>query len=306
MMDVCLPGTGGMLPLVRRYLTCCWVEVMGKAVLIDCGEGTQIALSAAGCHVSRLECLLITHFHADHISGLPGLMLTLGNQGKTTPLTIAGPSGLAKVVNSLLVIARQLPFEICIKEFGTKEEGSFNIAGMQIDTLPLKHRVPCLGYSVIYHRKPVFNPQKAAELNIPVTYYKNLHAGENVEIEGKIYTPDMVLDGERAPIKVTYCTDTRPFDKMAEFAKGSDLFICEGMYCDEQMRDKMDEKHHMLFTDAAKIAKKADVPELWLTHYSPALTNPWEHKEDVCAVFENTVIPKDGMKKTIIPKDGAN
>ena len=303
MVDVCLAGTGGMLPLVRRYLTCCWVEVMGKAILIDCGEGTQMALSSADCHVNRLECLLITHFHADHISGLPGLMLTLGNHGKTTPLTIAGPAGIGKIVSSLLVIAQNLPFEIKIKELDRKNCESFNIFDLQIDTLPLKHKISCLGYSITYHRKPIFNPEKAKSLNIPVTYYRYLHAGENVEIDGKVYTPDMVLDGERKPIKVTYCTDTKPVESMVDFARGSDLFICEGMYFDEQMRDKMDEKHHMLFTDAASIAKKADVPELWLTHFSPALTHPAEFKEDVQKIFKNTVVSFDGIKKTIVPND---
>ncbi len=303
MVDVCLPGTGGMLPLVRRYLTCCWVEVMGKAILIDCGEGTQMALSAADCHVSRLECLLITHFHADHISGLPGLMLTLGNQGKTTPLIIAGPSGLGRVVNSLLIIARQLPFEIIIKELNQKETECFSIAGLEINTLPLRHKVPCLGYSLTYHRKPVFNPEKAAALGIPVTYYKHLHAGETVEVDGNTYTPDMVLDGARRPVKVTYCTDTKPMDAMADFARGSDLFICEGMYCDDEMRDKMNEKHHMLFSDAAAIARAAAVPELWLTHYSPALAHPSQYKDEVKKIFENTVISHDGIKKTIIPED---
>ena len=303
MVDVCLAGTGGMLPLVKRYLTCCWIEIMGKAILIDCGEGTQVALSSADCHVNRMECLLITHFHADHISGLPGLMLTLGNHGKTTPHTIAGPKGLSRIVSSLLVIATKLPFEIVVKEIDVKNPESFFVADMQIDALSMKHKVDCLGYSVTYHRKPVFNPQKASALNIPVTYYKELHAGNSVEIDGKTYTPDMVLDGQRKPIKITYCTDTRCFDGMIDFAKGSDLFICEGMYCDEQMREKMDEKHHMLFSDAAYVAQKAQVPELWLTHYSPALTHPKEFKEEVQKIFENTVISYDGMKKTIVPKD---
>jgi len=227
-------------------------------------------------------------------------MLTLGNQGKTTPLVIAGPRGVGHIVSSLLVIAQKLPFEIIIKELSFKEGEKFNIAGLDIETLPLRHRIPCLGYSVTYRRKPVFNPEKAAALNIPVTYYKILHRGENVEIDGKIYTPDMVLDGEREPFKVTYCTDTSPFEEMSDFARGSDLFICEGMYCDEEMRDKMDEKHHMLFTDAAKIAKAADVPELWLTHYSPALVKPSDYTDKVREIFLNTVVSFDGMKKTIV------
>lgn len=300
MVDVCLPGTGGMLPLVKRYLTCCWIEVMGRAILIDCGEGTQMALSAADCRVSRLECLLITHFHADHISGLPGLMLTLGNQGKTDPLIIAGPPGLSKVVSSLLIIAQKLPFEIIIKELPGKEGAVFEAAGLHIETLPLKHRVPCLGYSATFLRKPIFNPEKAATLNIPVTFYKKLHAGESVEVDGNIYTPDMVLDGERAPVKVTYCTDTSPFDEMSDFAADSDLFICEGMYCDEEMRDKMDEKHHMLFSDAAHIAKSAKAKELWLTHYSPALVKPKDFADNVKEIFPNTIVSHDGIRKTIV------
>ena len=303
MVDVCLAGTGGMLPLVRRYLTCLWVEIMGKAVLIDCGEGTQVALSSADCHVNRMECLLITHFHADHISGLPGLMLTLGNHGKTTPLVIAGPKGIGRIVNSLLVIAQKLPFEIIIKELDKNGGETFQVEGFQINTLALDHKVTCLGYSITYNRKPVFNPQKAAALNIPVTYYKNLHAGETVEFEGKVFTPDMVLDGERKPFKITYCTDTKPIPQMVDFAKESDLFVCEGMYFDEEMREKMDEKHHMLFTDAARIAKEADVPELWLTHYSPAMLHPKEYKDEVRKIFENTVITHDGYRKTIVPKD---
>lgn len=300
MVDVCLPGTGGMLPLVKRYLTCCWIEVMGRAILIDCGEGTQMALSAANCKVSRLECLLITHFHADHISGLPGLMLTLGNQGKTDPLVIAGPSGISKIVNSLLIIAQKLPFEIIIKELPSREGTSFEAAGLHIETLPLRHRISCLGYSATFLRKPIFNPEKAAALNIPVTLYKNLHRGESVEVDGKTYTPDMVLDGERAPVKVTYCTDTAPFSEISDFAKNSDLFICEGMYCDEEMRDKMDEKHHMLFSDAAQIAKDANAAQLWLTHYSPALVKPSDYAEDVQKIFANTVVSEDGIKKTIV------
>jgi ribonuclease Z len=124
MLDVCLPGTGGVIPLKNRYLTCCWVEYEGSAVLIDCGEGTQIALQNTTCKLSHLDVLLFTHFHADHIAGLPGLLLSLGNHGKTSPLTIIGPVGLGQVVSCLTVIAPVLPYPVKLYEI--KENARVN------------------------------------------------------------------------------------------------------------------------------------------------------------------------------------
>jgi ribonuclease BN (tRNA processing enzyme) len=124
MVDVCLPGTGGMIPLRNRWLTCCLIEYQGTVILIDCGEGTQIALKEAGCKLSRLDILLVTHFHADHIAGLPGLLLSLGNNGKTTPLTITGPAGLRKVVSALTVIAPVLPFPLIFDELKNKAKST--------------------------------------------------------------------------------------------------------------------------------------------------------------------------------------
>jgi len=303
MVDVCLAGTGGMMPLHNRWLTSCYMEYNGKAVLIDCGEGTQIALVEADCKLSKLETLLITHFHADHVSGLPGLLLSLGNYSKKTPLNIYGPRGLTEIVNNLTCICGKLPYELIIHELPTGEITQFSVPEIDemitVRSFPLKHRVPCIGYSFVFSRKPVFNPVKAEELGIPKQYWKLLHKGEDVEFEGRTYTTDMVTDGMRKPVKVTYATDSRPTDTIADEAFRSDLFICEGMYGDEEHADSMKEKGHMLISDAIRLAELAEAERLWLTHYSPAMTNPSVYEKGIKKKFSAAVISQDGQKITL-------
>lgn len=297
MLDLCLPGTGGMLPLEDRWLACCFMEYQGKAILIDCGEGTQIALKKAARKLSHLEILLVTHFHADHIAGLPGLLLTLGNQGKTTPLIIVGPAGLEQVVSSLLSIAPNLPFDLKLIELKESIQGDLRFNNIIISYLPLNHGISCFGYGITIHRKPIFNPQKAKSLKIPVSFFRQLHSGQSALLEdGRIILPEMVLDGERNPIKVCYCTDTIPMSEIIHFAYGADLFICEGMYGNVAMGQKMYEKGHMIFSDSARIAKEAKVKRLWLTHYSPAMTQPEDYLEETRKIFSQTFISYDGIQ----------
>lgn len=303
MVDVCLAGTGGMMPLKNRWLTCCFMEYNGKGILIDCGEGTQVALNEADCKLSKLDVLLITHFHADHVSGLPGLLLSLGNYSKKTPLYIYGPKGLGRIVENLCCICGKLPYELVINELPTNV--SSDIVLKEIDemvsmkTIPLRHKVPCIGYSFVFSRKPVFNPEKAEALGVPKKMWSILHRGENVEFEGNTYTPDMVIDGERKPVKITYATDSRPVDDIADIGFRSDLLICEGMYGDDDNDESMKEKGHMLISDALRIAEYAEAERLWLTHYSPAMVNPEQYEKQVKKKFAGAVISKDGEKITL-------
>ena len=294
MLDVCLLGTGGMMPLPYRWLTALMTRFNGSQLLIDCGEGTQVALKEKGWSFKPIDVICFTHYHGDHISGLPGLLLTMGNADRTEPLTLIGPKGLERVVNSLRVIAPELPFEIKYIEI-TEPEQTFELNGYRLKAFKVKHNVTCYGYTIEIDRAGKFDVQRAMEQEIPKEYWKVLQKGETVELEDRTLTPDMVLGPPRKGIKVTYSTDTRPTESILRNAKDSDLFICEGMYGEKDKASKAVEYKHMTFYEAAKLAKEADVKEMWLTHYSPSLTRPEEFMDDVRKIFPNAIAGKDGM-----------
>ena len=298
MLDICLLGTGGTLPLVNRWLTSLLVRYQGCAVLIDCGEGTQIAAQRAGVSLRHVEKLLITHLHADHISGLPGLLLTMGNMGKVEPLSIIGPEGTERVVNALRSIAPNLPFDISVSELSTQDELMY-FHECDIHAFRVNHGVPCYGYSISLPRAGRFDIGRARAQGVPMPLWSRPQKGESIEQDGRLFTPDMVLGPPRAGLKLTYCTDSRPCPAIVEAARGSDLFICEGMYGEDEMLPKARENRHMLFTEAARMATQAQVKELWLTHYSPSLPNPKAFRDNARAIFPNTATPRDGWTKEL-------
>lgn len=293
MLDVCLLGCGGMMPLPNRWLTALMMRFNGSSILIDCGEGTQIAVKEKGWSFKPIDVICFTHYHGDHISGLPGLLLTMGNAERHEPLTLIGPKGLERVVNSLRVIAPELPFEICYKEIYGPEE-VFSMNGYRLKAFKVNHNVLCYGYTMEIDRAGKFDAEKARAEGIPLKLWNPLQKGETREYEGKIYTPDMVLGPQRKGIKVTYSTDTRPTKSIEENAVGSDLFICEGMYGEPDKDKKAIEHKHMTFKEAAHLAKAAAVKELWLTHYSPSLVRPEEYMNSVREIFPNAYPGKDG------------
>ena len=293
MLDVCLLGTAGMMPLPYRWLTALMLRYNGSSLLIDCGEGTQIAMKEAGMNFEPIDILCVTHFHADHISGLPGLLLTMGNAERTEPLTIIGPRGLEKVVSALRTIAPELPFEVNCIELSEQDE-YFEMNGYNIHAFKVKHNVVCYGYSVEIKRKGKFSVDRAKEAGIPVKCWNPLQKGQTVEVDGVTYTPDMVLGPERKGLKVTYCTDSRPTDAIVDAATESDVFICEGMYAEKDKLAKAKQKKHMTFYEAADMAKRANVKEMWLTHFSPSLVRAEEYMPEVRSIFENSKLGKDG------------
>ena len=297
-LDVCLLGSGGMMPLPYRWLTSLMTRFNGSSLLIDCGEGTQIAIKEKGWSFKPIDVICFTHYHGDHISGLPGLLLTMGNADRKEPLTLIGPKGLERVVSALRVIAPELPFPIIYKEIEGAEQ-TFELNGYRLKAFRVNHNVLCYGYTMEIDRAGKFDVERAKEQEIPQKYWKHLQKGETIETENGILTPDMVLGPPRKGLKLTYTTDTRPTNSIRENAKDSDLFICEGMYGEKEKAAKAVEYKHMTFYEAAHLAKDAQVKEMWLTHYSPSLTRPEEYMDEVRRIFPEAKAGKDRMSREL-------
>ena len=298
MLDVCLLGSGGMMPLPYRWLTSLMTRFNGSSLLIDCGEGTQIAIKEKWWSFKPIDVICFTHYHGDHISGLPGLLLTMGNADRKEPLTLIGPKGLERVVSALRVIAPELPFPIIYKEIEGAEQ-TFELNGYRLKAFRVNHNVLCYGYTMEIDRAGKFDVERAKEQEIPQKYWKHLQKGETIETENGILTPDMVLGPPRKGLKLTYTTDTRPTNSIRENAKDSDLFICEGMYGEKEKAAKAVEYKHMTFYEAAHLAKDAQVKEMWLTHYSPSLTRPEEYMDEVRRIFPEAKAGKDRMSREL-------
>ena len=288
MLDICLLGTGGMMPLPNRFLTSLLVRYNGNS-----GEGTQVAVKKKGWSVNPIGLICITHFHGDHVAGIPGLLLSIGNSGRTEPITILGPKGVERVVKSLCIIAPELPFQVNFVEI-EGDGGNFEFFGMNIEAFKVKHNVVCYGYNIKVDRAGRFLPDKAKLNDVPLKCWNRLQKGETVELDGKIYTPDMVMGEARRGLKVTYCTDTRPIPIIAEKAKDADLFICEGMYGNHESDYKAKDKKHMTIYEACELAKIAVPRNMWLTHYSPSMAHTEQYIREAKEIFSGVKLGKDG------------
>jgi len=301
MIDIALVGTGGMMPLPGRFLSSMLCRVNGSMILFDCGEGTQVSLRLLGWGFKQIDMICFTHFHGDHISGLPGLLLTMANAERTEPLKLFGPLGLSTVVKSLCVIAQDLPFPLQFHELESRSPHTFSQDMLVMKTLPLNHRAPCFAYSLELLRRGKFDPERAKAQNIPLKLWGALQKQNdaNIVYEGRTYSSDMVLGEPRKGLKLVFCTDTRPVAALPEFAANADLFICEGLYGDPEKQEKAASHKHMTFQEAAEIAREAQAKELWLTHFSPAMPDPFNYLEHATAIFPRTKIGKDRKTKTL-------
>ena len=286
-----------MMPLPNRWLTALMTRLNGSSLLIDCGEGTQIAIREKGWSFHGIDVICFTHYHGDHISGLPGLLLSMGNAERTEPVTLIGPKGLERVVGALRTIAPELPFSLQFHEL-TEPEETICSHGYEIEAYKVNHNVPCYGYSLVVRRGGRFFVELAEKNNVPKRYWNRLQKGEIIEEDGVMFTPDLVLGPPRRGIRLSYCTDTRPTKSIAAHAKDADLFICEGMYGEEDRQEKALEHKHMTFYEAAKLAKEAQAKELWLTHYSPSLLRPEDYIPKARKIFPAAFAGKDG--KTVV------
>lgn len=302
MIDVCLLGTAGMVPLKNRWLTSFYITSGGHSILIDCGEGTQIAMAEASCRLKPIDTICLTHFHADHVAGLAGLLLSMGNAGRTEDVTVIGPPGLASMLQCLLVIA-PIPFKVLACETDGKAATELSCGDMQIDAFPVQHVIPCLGYRISLPRAGKFDPEKAKALEIPVRAWSVLQSGEPVKIGGRLYEPKDVLGNSRPGLNIVYSTDTRPCETIVQYGKDADLMVLEGNYPDDEKIEKAKQWGHMTFAEAAGLAKAADARELWLTHFSQSITDPKAYEKNATDVFPNARVGTDGLKKTLNFRD---
>lgn len=293
MLDVGLVGTGGMMPLYNRWLASAVIRYKGRCILVDCGEGTQVPLRGIGWGFANIDAILFTHYHADHVAGLPGLLLTIGNSGRKEPLLIVGPPPLSSVISGLTVITPGLPYKINFMEVKGDPYKPLYIGDILVRNMAVNHGMPCVCYSFEIKRRGEFSVDKAKELNIPVKFWGRLQKGEVIDYNGIQLVPNMVLGPARKGLKISYCVDTRPTVDIPWFIENSDLFICEGMYGDNNDIDKAEEKKHMLFREAAAVAEAGKVKELWLTHFSPAMRRPQEYIDNARLIFKNTHIGVD-------------
>lgn len=297
MLKVCLLSAGGMMPLPERYLTSLVISYRGSMILIDCGEGTQILLKKLKWGFKAIDVICFTHYHADHVAGLPGLLSTIGNSGRTEAITLIGPEGLKEVVQGLTVIVPNLTFGLNLIEIREEYIKEYIYKDYVISSIPVEHGIQCIAYSIEAKRTKKFNREKAEALGVPKILWNKLQKEELVKHGNKVFTPEMVLGEERKGIKISYCTDSRPILKLIEFIKKSDLFVGEGMYGDDSYIEKAQANGHMLFSECANLAKEGNVKELWLTHFSPLLHNPEEFLQNATNIFENTKLGGELLSK---------
>ena len=294
MVEMCLLGTGGTLPLADRALSSLYVRVQGRGMLIDCGEGTQVGIRRLGWGFRCLDGLALTHFHGDHCTGLPGLLLSLEKAGREEPFDIYGPAGLKRVVEGLCVIVPKLSFAVRLHEYPL-EGRSFELIGLRIRAFPVDHGLPCYGYRMELPRRGAFDPERARAMKVPVAEWKRLQMGESIRTGLRKVRPEDVMGPELKGITVVFSTDTRPCETLRKNVRGADLAILEGMYAEEEKLPLAVKNRHMMFREAGEIARDSGAARLILTHFSTSLEDPEAGLPAAAEVFPGALCGQDGM-----------
>jgi ribonuclease Z len=297
-LEAFILGSGGMMPLPNRFLTSVLLRREGELFLFDGGEGTQVSLRKLNLRWKKISAIFISHTHADHVTGLPGILMLSSQVDRDDPLTIIGPPKIAEYIeSSRRVLDMYINYEIVVKEItepGIVYEGE----NFHIRAFPLRHTKPCVGYVFEEDERPgAFHPEKAEELKVPRgPLWSKLQNGEPVlSSDGLMVYPEQVLGEKRKGRKFSYVTDTLAFPEIAPEVANSDLFVCEGMF-ERDLLESAKEKKHMTAEQAAQIALQAGgIKKLALIHYSPRYTehNLKQLLKEAQAIFPDTVLSRD-------------
>lgn len=288
-----------MLPLPNRWLSSFVVRYGSDLMLFDCGEGTQIAQRAHGWGFRRISTICFSHWHADHIAGLPGILFSLANAERTEPVHIYGPAETIRVVNGLREVAPYMPFDLHIQELGDGDRFEL-LPGMTASVVSGEHRnTPQLAWRLDVPRQREFNPGAATSLGIPQRLWSKLQRGESVEIDGQVVAPDAVLGPERRGVSLGFITDTRPLPKHAPFFHDVDLLISESTYMNASDHEKAVAFGHMTMDEAVDLARAAQARRLLLTHFSAATIEPLDYAETLRARFPSGEIGVSGWETTL-------
>ena len=302
MLTITLLGTAATMPLPDRALTVAAAECVGHSLLFDCGEGTQAAARRAGVNLMKLDAICLTHYHGDHIFGLPGLLQTLGCQGRTRPLALYGPAGLDAIWPALRTLTGPLPYPIRARQLDKDpiDLAAFGWpAGAQLLPIPTRHRVPSRGYALTLSRAGRFLPEKARALGVPVADWKKLQHGETVQVREWEVTPAEVLGPPRRGLKFVFSGDTAPCPALEAVAQDADLLLCDATYAEPEQEAQAKQYGHSTFGQSAALAARAGAKRLWLVHYSPMITEPEECLHFAQGAFPRAECGFDGKQLTL-------
>ena len=299
MLTITLLGTAATMPLPDRALTAAVAECGGHSLLLDCGEGTQTAARRAGVNLMKLDAICLTHYHGDHIFGLPGLLQTLGCQGRTRPLALYGPKGLGEVWAALRVLTGPLAYPVCPEVLDApaalRERFGGWPQGAKLTPVPTRHRVTSQGYRLDLPRAGRFSPEKARALGVPVQQWKMLQQGQSVVLaDGSRAAPESVLGPARQGLSFLFSGDTAPCAALEQAAAGVDLLLCDATYALPEQAAQAKQYGHSTFGQSAALAAKAGAKRLWLVHYSPMITDPEEELAQARSLFPAAECGFDG------------
>ncbi len=305
-LEVFSLGTSGMMPLPGRFLTSALVRRDGDLFLFDCGEGTQVSLKMLNLKWKKINAIFISHMHADHVTGLPGLLMLSSQVDREDPLYIYGPAKLNEYIEaSRRILEMYINYEIKVIRVETGEV--YRGDGFSVYAFPLKHTKECYGYSLVEDkRKGEFNLDAALALGVPKgPLFGKLQRGESIKLEdGRVITSEMVMGKARDGRKFSYVTDTAYFPEIADYVHDSDILFCEGMF-DRSLEEDARKKKHMTGYEAGLVARNSNSSMLCLQHYSPRYSDKELKliKKEAEEVFENTVLTKDRMSFNVPLKD---